>query len=70
MPVRDGKFIAMPLCAIGNAICYRDSHVKAAGFTEFPRDSRRLPRTLQGAQANNTPAGFPHGKRWGTLGPD
>ena len=37
--VRDGQFIAMPLCAIGNAICYRDSHMKAAGFSEFPTDS-------------------------------
>ena len=33
---RDGKFIALPLCAIGNAIVYRDSHMKAAGFSEFP----------------------------------
>ena len=46
--MRDGKFIAMPLCAIGNAICYRDSHMKAAGFSEFPKDTRRLPRALQG----------------------
>ena len=51
--VRDGKFIAMPLCAIGNAICYRDSHVKAAGFSEFPNDSAgflELCKAMQGQQ--------------------
>ena len=51
--VRDGKFIAMPLCAIGNAICYRESHVEAAGFTEFPTDSAgflELCKALQGEQ--------------------
>src|SRR4051812_22118026 len=36
---RGDKFIAMPLTAIGNAICYRDSHMKAAGFSEFPKDT-------------------------------
>ena len=30
-------------CAIGNAICYRDSHMKAAGFDEFPTDTAGLP---------------------------
>ncbi|HLP68845.1 MAG TPA: ABC transporter substrate-binding protein, partial [Rhizobium sp.] len=37
--MRDGKFIAMPLTAIGNAVVYRDSHMKAAGFSEFPKDT-------------------------------
>ncbi|WP_374637067.1 extracellular solute-binding protein, partial [Paracoccus sp. (in: a-proteobacteria)] len=36
---QDGKWISTPLCAIGNAICYRDSHMKAAGFEEFPTDT-------------------------------
>ncbi len=57
--VRDGKFIALPLCAIGNAICYRDSHVKAAGFSEFPHGQRRLPRALQGDAGQQDPGRFP-----------
>ena len=63
--VRDGKFIAMPLCAIGNAICYRDSHVKAAGFSEFPTDSAGFLELCKAMKANGTPAGFPHGKAVG-----
>jgi multiple sugar transport system substrate-binding protein len=62
---RDGKFIAMPLCAIGNAIVYRDSHMKAAGFSEFPKDTAGFLELCKGLQAKGTPAGFPHGKAVG-----
>jgi multiple sugar transport system substrate-binding protein len=63
--VRDGSFIAMPLCAIGNAICYRQSHMEAAGFSEFPADSAGFLELCKALKANNTPAGFPHGKAVG-----
>lgn len=59
------KFIAVPLCAIGNAICYRDSHVKEAGFSEFPQDTDGFLELCKAMQANGTPAGFPHGKAVG-----
>ncbi|KAA0968988.1 carbohydrate ABC transporter substrate-binding protein [Aureimonas fodinaquatilis] len=62
---RDDKFIALPLCAIGNAICYRDSHMKAAGFSEFPNDTAGFLELCKALQANGTPAGFPHGKAVG-----
>ncbi|WP_285294151.1 ABC transporter substrate-binding protein [Aureimonas altamirensis] len=62
---RDGKFIALPLCAIGNAICYRDSHMKAAGFSEFPKDTAGFLELCKALQAKGTPAGFPHGKAVG-----
>lgn len=62
---RDGQFIAVPLAAIGNAICYRDSHIKAAGFSEFPNDSEGFLELCKAMQANGTPAGFPHGKAVG-----
>jgi multiple sugar transport system substrate-binding protein len=55
----------VPLCAIGNAICYRDSHVKAAGFSEFPTDSEGFLELCKAMKANGTPAGFPHGKAVG-----
>jgi len=62
---RDGKFIALPLCAIGNAIVYRDSHMKAAGFNEFPKDTAGFLELCKALQAKGTPAGFPHGKAVG-----
>ena len=63
--VKDDEFIAMPLCAIGNAICYRDSHMKAAGFTEFPEDSAGFLELCKALHGKGTPAGFPHGKAVG-----
>ncbi len=63
--VRDDKFIAMPLTAIGNAIVYRDSHVKAAGFSEFPKDAAGFLELCKAMKAKGTPAGFPHGKAVG-----
>ncbi|MBJ6133041.1 carbohydrate ABC transporter substrate-binding protein [Ochrobactrum sp. Q0168] len=62
---RDGKFIAMPLTAIGNAIVYRDSHMKAAGFSEFPQDTKGFLELCKAMKAKGTPAGFPHGKAVG-----
>ncbi len=59
------KFIAIPLCAIGNAVCYRDSHMKAAGFSEFPQDTDGFLELCKALKANGTPAGFPHGKAVG-----
>jgi multiple sugar transport system substrate-binding protein len=62
---RDGRFIATPLTAIGNAICYRDSHMKAAGFSEFPTDTAGFLELCKAMKAAGTPAGFPHGKAVG-----
>ena len=62
---QDGKWISTPLCAIGNAICYRDSHVKAAGFDEFPKDTEGFLKLCEALKAKGTPAGFPHGKAVG-----
>ncbi|NTS31147.1 carbohydrate ABC transporter substrate-binding protein, CUT1 family [Phyllobacterium sp. YR620] len=62
---RDGKFIALPLCAIGNAVVYRDSHMKAAGFSEFPKDTAGFLELCKALHAKGTPAGFPHGKAVG-----
>ncbi|WP_182421919.1 ABC transporter substrate-binding protein [Aureimonas sp. ME7] len=62
---RDDAFIALPICAIGNAVIYRDSHMKAAGFSEFPKDTAGFLELCKGLQAKGTPAGFPHGKAVG-----
>src|SRR5688572_22499230 len=37
---KDGKFIGLPLATIGNAVCYRESWMKEAGFSEFPKDTK------------------------------
>ncbi|MDO1582956.1 ABC transporter substrate-binding protein [Rhizobium oryzicola] len=62
---REGKYIAMPLTAIGNAVVYRDSHMKAAGFSEFPKDTKGFLELCKAMKAKGTPAGFPHGKAVG-----
>lgn len=62
---RDGKFIALPLAAIGNAVCYRQSHVEAAGFKEFPKDTAGFLELCKAMKAKGTPAGFAHGKAVG-----
>ncbi|MGO7207678.1 ABC transporter substrate-binding protein, partial [Rhizobium ruizarguesonis] len=62
---RGDTFIAMPLTAIGNAVVYRDTHVKAAGFSEFPKDTAGFLELCKAMKAKGTPAGFPHGKAVG-----
>lgn len=62
---RDDKYIALPLAAIGNAVCYRDSHMQAAGFTTFPEDTEGFLELVKALKAKGTPAGFAHGKAVG-----
>ncbi|MTH65270.1 ABC transporter substrate-binding protein [Paracoccus shanxieyensis] len=62
---QDGKFISTPLCAIGNAVCYRDSHVKAAGFDTFPTTTDDFLKLCTALKEKGTPAGFPFGKAVG-----
>ena len=63
--MRDGKWIALPLGVIGNAIVYRDSHVKAAGFDGIPKDTAGFLKLCQNLKANGTPCGFALGKAVG-----
>ncbi len=58
---KDGKFIGLPLAAIGNAIVYRDSWVKEAGFNEFPQDTEGFLALCKAMQKIGHPAGFTHG---------
>lgn len=55
---RGDQFIALPLATIGNAVVYRDSWVKAAGFSEFPKDTGGLLELCKALKANGHPAGF------------
>ena len=58
---RDGKFIGLPLATIGNAIVYRESWVKEAGFSEFPKDTAGFLELCKALQKTGHPAGFTHG---------
>ncbi|TIS54544.1 ABC transporter substrate-binding protein [Mesorhizobium sp.] len=58
---REGKFLGLPLATIGNAIVYRESWVKEAGFSEFPKDTAGLLELCKALQAKGHPAGFTHG---------
>lgn len=58
---RDGKFVGLPLATIGNAVVYRKSMMKAAGFDEFPKDTAGFLKLCQGLKKNGLGAGFTHG---------
>jgi multiple sugar transport system substrate-binding protein len=58
---RDGVALGLPLATIGNAIAYRDSWVKDAGFSEFPKDTAGFLELCRALQAKGHPAGFTHG---------
>jgi multiple sugar transport system substrate-binding protein len=62
---RDNKWIAITLGVIGNAIVYRESHVKAAGFDGIPKDTAGFLKLCQAMKAKGTPPGFALGKAVG-----
>ena len=62
----DGKkWIGVPFGAAGNALVYRDSHVKAAGFDKFPSDTAGFLKLCQALKAKGTPPGFALGHATG-----
>lgn len=61
----NGKWIGLPLGVVGNALVYRESHVKAAGFDAIPKDLAGFLKLCQGLKAKNTPCGFALGKAVG-----
>lgn len=64
--VRDGKFIALPLAAIGNGLVWRQSMIEKAGFREMPQDTRGFLELCRALQRSNQPrAGFAMGNAVG-----
>jgi multiple sugar transport system substrate-binding protein len=59
------KWVAIPMGCAGNCIVYRESHMKAAGFDAFPKDTAGLLKLCQGLKAKGTPAGFALGNATG-----
>src|SRR5215203_7160651 len=62
---KEGRFIALPLATIGQALLYRESWVKEAGFSEFPKDTKGFLELCKALKAKGHPAGFAHGKAVG-----
>jgi len=60
-----GRWIAVPLGCGGNCLNYRESHVKAAGFEELPKDTDGFLKLCQALKKNGTPAGFALGNATG-----
>jgi multiple sugar transport system substrate-binding protein len=60
-----GKWIGVPLGAAGNAVVYRESQVKAAGFNAFPRDMDGFMKLMKALKEKGTPGGFALGHATG-----
>jgi multiple sugar transport system substrate-binding protein len=60
-----GKWIGVPLGCAGNAIVYRESQVKAAGFDSFPKDHAGFLRLMKALKDKGTPGGFALGHATG-----
>ena len=63
--MHDKKWVAIMMGAAGNAVVYRDSHVKAAGFDAVPKDLAGFLKLCQALKAKGTPAGFALGNATG-----
>ena len=59
--IHGDHWIALPLGIIGNALVYRSSQVKAAGFDSIPKDTAGFLKLCQAMKAKGTPAGFAMG---------
>jgi multiple sugar transport system substrate-binding protein len=65
----DGKrWIGVALGASGNVLVYRKSHVEAAGFKEFPRDTDGFLKLMKAMKEKGTPGGFALGNATGDCG--
>jgi multiple sugar transport system substrate-binding protein len=60
-----GRWIALPLGAGGNCMNYRISHLTAAGFKEFPKDTDGFLKLCKALKKNGTPPGFALGNATG-----
>ncbi len=65
----DGKnWIGVPLGVAGVCMVYRESHVKAAGFNTFPKDTDGFLKLCKALKEKGTPPGFALGNATGDGG--
>lgn len=62
---RGNRWIGLPLGAAGACMVYRKSHLQAAGFSSFPKDTDGFLKLCQALHAKGTPAGFALGNAVG-----
>lgn len=62
---RGGKWIGIPLGAAGACFVHRSSHMQAAGFKEFPKDTGGFLELCKAMKGKGTPAGFALGNAVG-----
>ena len=60
-----GKWVAIPMGCAGNAVVYRESMVKAAGFSSFPKDTDGFLKLMAALKAKGTPGGLALGNATG-----
>ncbi|MDY0873600.1 ABC transporter substrate-binding protein [Dongia rigui] len=58
---KGNQFIGIPTATIGNAIVYRESWVKAAGWSQFPTKTDDFLELCKAMQKSGHPVGFTHG---------
>ncbi len=64
--VRDNRFVAMPVAAIGNGLMWRQSIIEKAGFKEMPKDTAGFLEVCRALAKGNLPrAGFAMGNAVG-----
>jgi len=61
----DGRWIALSIAVVSFCVVYRQSMVKAAGFSEIPRDFPGFLKLCQALKAHGTPVGLPLGNGLG-----
>jgi multiple sugar transport system substrate-binding protein len=59
------NWIGIPLGCAGNTLVYRESHVKAAGFSGVPRDTDGFLKLMKALKEKGTPGGFALGNATG-----
>ncbi len=65
----DGKkWIGVPLGCAGAMMVYRESHMKAAGFNEFPKDTDGFLKLFKAMKDKGTPGGLALGNATGDSG--
>ena len=62
---KGNKWIALPMGCTGSVLVYRESHVKAAGFSTVPKDTDGFLKMMQAMKAKGTPGGFALGNATG-----
>src|SRR6185437_1885160 len=63
--MHNNRWVAIMMGAAGNAMVYRESMLKAAGFDAFPNDMPGFLKLCQALKAKGTPAGFALGNATG-----